>query len=372
MYDYLRSNRNRKTKHKIILYTKQVTTTSTVNNMNFNGSDDNGQQCGGSGDTTSSKKECTSCERRNVDAITEGIDKVAILDTMSTCACCGEEGNDDDMNTCNKCKEVKYCNAVCKKKHRSKHKKKCERRVAELYEEALFKEHPPNEECPICLLFLPIDNNTSHFQTCCGKRICNGCKLAMKMRKGKKLCAFCRTPRATTIEENLKRTMKLIDSGNAEAFSSLGGHFAEGSYGLSQDYRRANELWLKAGELGCAGGYYNLGCSYRLGDGVEVDQKKAKYYFELAAMCGHIKARHNLGCSERQAGNLHRAIKHMIMAAKAGDEVSLNTVKHCFMQGIVKKDEYANTLRAHQQRKDEMKSDARDEAAAPQNQVLFG
>ena len=42
------------------------------------------------------------------------------------------------MNTCNKCKMVKYCNAACKKKHRTKHKKKCERRVAELHDEQLY------------------------------------------------------------------------------------------------------------------------------------------------------------------------------------------------------------------------------------------
>ena len=34
------------------------------------------------------------------------------------------------------------------------------------------------------------------------------------------------------------------------------------------------------------------------------------------------------------------------------------------MQGIVTKDEYANTLRAHQKSIDEMKSDAREKAAA--------
>jgi len=192
------------------------------------------------------------------------------------------------------------------------------------------------------------------------------------MSEGKDLCAFCRTQPPTSNEEQIKRTKNLMDKGNAEAFKQLAGLYAQGRMGMPQDYQKANELLLKAGELGCADGYHNLGCSYRLGDGVEVDQKKAKYYFELAAMHGHIKARHNLGCSEKQAGNLHRAIKHMIMAAKAGDEESLNTVKHCFMQGIVKKDEYANALRAHQQRKDEMKSDARDKAAEPQNQVLFG
>ena len=46
------------------------------------------------------------------------------------------------MNICNKCKTVHYCNVACKKKHKSKHKKKCDRRVAELHEEALFSEPP--------------------------------------------------------------------------------------------------------------------------------------------------------------------------------------------------------------------------------------
>ena len=57
---------------------------------------------------------------------------MAILSDISICASCGREGNSENMNKCNKCKEVKYCNAACKKKHRSKHKKVCERRAAEL------------------------------------------------------------------------------------------------------------------------------------------------------------------------------------------------------------------------------------------------
>ena len=42
---------------------------------------------------------------------------------MSVCANCGKEGA---SNTCNKCKMVMYCNAVCKKVHKKKHKKDCE------------------------------------------------------------------------------------------------------------------------------------------------------------------------------------------------------------------------------------------------------
>ena len=45
------------------------------------------------------------------------------------CANCGKEGGDNIVNTCNKCDLVQYCNAACKKKHRSKHKKKCDKRV---------------------------------------------------------------------------------------------------------------------------------------------------------------------------------------------------------------------------------------------------
>ena len=155
-----------------------------------------------------------------------------------------------------------------------------------------------------------------------------------------------------------------MDKGNGWAFNVLGGCYDEGRHGLPQDDQKAVELYLKAGELDCAEAYYKLGLIYSNGDGVEVDKKKAKHYFELAAMGGDAAARNNLGCSERQAGNDHRAIKHMIMAAKAGDELSLNTVKHCFMHGIITKDEYANTLRAHHERQKEMKSDARDKAAA--------
>ena len=77
----------------------------------------------------------------------------AAKDVVDVCVNCGKEGN--DLNICNKCQMVLYCNAACKKKHRSKHKKKCERRVAELHNEALFNQPPPREDCPICFLRLP-------------------------------------------------------------------------------------------------------------------------------------------------------------------------------------------------------------------------
>ena len=287
------------------------------------------------------------------------------IDTSTTvCAACGKE---DPTNTCNKCKMVKYCNAACKKKHRSKHKKACERRAAELHDEELFREHPPSEDCPICFLPLPIGTNAATFKSCCGKIICSGCIYAMlkeALGRGKiekiGLCAFCRTP-SPEDEDDIKRIKKLMECGNAQAFNQLAGYYANGE-GVPQDWSKANELWLKGGELGCAEAYHNLGYSHDCGLGVEMDKKKAKHYYELAAMNGEVYARHNLGCEEGIASNHHRAMKHYIIAAKAGFKLSLDRVREGFMNGIVTKDEYANTLRAHQQRHDEMKSDDRDKA----------
>jgi len=261
---------------------------------------------------------------------------------------------------------VTYCNAACKKKHRSKHKKACERRVAELHDEELFREPPPSDDCPICFLPLPLNTGERTFQSCCGKLICNGCINAMEEAGGRgkvNLCAFCRVPCPSSDEENIKRIKKLIGAGNAYAFFVLGGWYATGD-GVPQDIEKANELYLRAGEFGCAEAYYNLGASYNNGRGVEMDKKKTKYYYELAAMGGSVHARHNLGCVEGHAGNHNRAMKHLILSAKAGYELSLDAVKKGFIRGYVTKDEYANTLRAYQQRCAVMKSKDRDKAEA--------
>ena len=93
---------------------------------------------------------------------------------------------------------------------------------------------------------------------------------------------------------------------------------------------------------------------------MEVDNKKAKYYYELAAMGGCLEARNNLGCYEGEAGNYHRAMKHFVIAAKTGYKASMEGVKRGFQMGYVTKDEYAQTLRSYQKWCDEMKSDARE------------
>ena len=202
-----------------------------------------------------------------------------------------------------------YCKRDCQIAHRPQHKKSCKKRAAEVYDEELFKQHPPLEECPICMLPLPPEMETASFFSCCGKNICDGCIYSMEETgdKNMKLCPFCKTPPAESDEEEINRTNKLMEKDNADAFHMLPSCYRNGRYGMPQDEAKANELYLKAGELGCADAYYDLGNAYRLGRGVEIDKKKAKHYYELAAMSGKVNARHNLGCVEYDAGNYQRA-----------------------------------------------------------------
>ena len=74
-------------------------------------------------------------------------------DIISLCANCGMgEESAGDLKACTACKMVKYCNRDCQIAHRPQHKKACKKRAAELHDEKLFKQPPPKEDCPICML----------------------------------------------------------------------------------------------------------------------------------------------------------------------------------------------------------------------------
>ena len=297
--------------------------------------------------------------------------------SISACANCGKEGS--CLNICNKCKAAKYCNASCKKKHRSKHKKDCEKRVTELHEEEherkkltaelrdkeLFKQPPPLEDCPICMLPLPSLDTGRTYKPCCGKIICSGCIYAVAMRdKVEQKCPFCRTP-APTLEEVNGRMNKRAESGDAKAIGMLGTSYCDGHDGLPQDHAKALKLWQQAAELGYATSNYNIGNAYYAGRyGVERDLEKANHYWELAAMGGDVRARFSLGTSEGRNGNLDRAIKHYMIAVNSGHENSVKMIQQMYLRGHATKDDYAKALCVYQANLVEIKSVQRDKAAA--------
>ena len=285
--------------------------------------------------------------------------------SSNICANYGKEGT-DVTNTCNKCKGVMYCNAACKKKHRHKHKKECERRVAELHDERLFKQPSQKEDCPICFLQLPHLGTGQMYMACCGKVICIGCIYAAEVSDKKKasLCPFCRTPDPFTDEQIVQRYKKRMEMNDDIAICNIGIFHANGELGLPRSMTKALELWHRAGELGHAGSYNNLGNAYYNGRGVERDEKKAKHYYELAAMKGDVTARCNLGVDEMEAGNMDRALKHWMIAVVGGNKKSLDNTRRLYLDGYATKDAYTNALQAYQAYLDEIKSDQRDKAVA--------
>ena len=280
--------------------------------------------------------------------------------------CCANCGKDDAHNICNKCEEVKYCNASCKKEHRSKHKKQCERHVAELYDEKLFK-LPTYEDCPICFLPLPSLNTWKRYMPCCGKIICAGCHDTFKKielgKRGSSSCVFCRVPAPKTMEEAIERMKKRAAVNEAEAVHNLGYYYSIGERGFTRNMDKALEHWHRAGDLGCSTSYYYLGNAYMSGNGVEFNMEKANQYYGLAAMGGSAKARHNLGCSERSMGNIERAVRHFIIGASCGLDISLKQIQKLYSNGHVTKEDYTKSLRAYQAYLAEIKSEQRDKAA---------
>ena len=294
---------------------------------------------------------------------------MSALNIMMSCANCGkgEEGI-DNLKTCTACEMARYCNSSCQKAHRPDHKKECKKRAAELHEEALFKQPPPNEECPICMIPLPSRSGGKKYQTCCGKTLCCGCMYAtiMSNKNGSDDCPFCRTPPYKTQEDNNKRLMKRVGVNDANALYNLGCFYDTGEEGFPRDHTKAHKLWHRAGELGRSDSYYSIGIDYMHGSGgVESDMKKARRYWELAAIKGDAGARHNLGNYEYEIlRNKDKAMKHYMIAAGTGSTNSLKAIKNFYKWGLATKDEYAKALRAHQAFVDEIKSEHRERAAA--------
>jgi TPR repeat protein len=313
-----------------------------------------------------------------VDDITNGIDKVDISkdDVADTCANCGKGGA---SNTCNKCKQVKYCNAACKKKHKTKHKKDCEehlKRAAESYDEKLFKQPPSEEDCPICFQRLPFLYSGSRYKSCCGKIICSGCIHApLYDDQGNKVdntkCPFCRTSTPRSIEEALGRDKKRMETGDAIAMYNMGNQYREGIHTFTQDHEKALELFHRAADLGYAKAYNGIGVAYYNGAGVEVDKEKAKHYYELAAMKGCVYSRHNLGVMEGKAGNMDRSLKHYMIVVEGGHNDSLNSIQEFYLHGYVSKEFYTKALRSYQKYLVDIRSAQRDEAAAAREDYKY-
>ena len=177
-------------------------------------------------------------------------------------------------------------------------------------------------------------------------------------RRQQPTCPFCRHPIPETEEEFNQNLMKRVEANDPNSISRLGyRHLNEGNYD------GAFKCFAKAVELGDTSAHYHLSIMYQDGEGVEKDEKKELYHLEEAAIAGHPSARNNLGCHEGRNGRIERAVKHLIIAANLGHENAMKTLKECYKDGDVSKEDFAAALLAHHAAVTAMKSPQREEAA---------
>ena len=207
----------------------------------------------------------------------------------------------------------------------------------------LFAPLPPTEDCAICLVPLSRVHSEKFYQACCGKEICAACfkeneasinKQNEEKSAGKKValtCPFFREPEATCAEEEIARLQARCLKNDGIALSQMGGLYQTGQYETVKDDLKALDYYIRAAELGSPEACLNIGMMYRKGNGVAVNGERSSLFDRTGALRGDIMARYNIGCAEYyKYGNHEIGIRHWKIAAKAGDQDSLDAFKRIY------------------------------------------
>lgn len=270
-------------------------------------------------------------------------------------------GGEIALESCTACDLVKDCSLTCQERHRTQHTETCMTRADELKDEALFSNGLECYlgECSICTLPMPLHPGEVMKCKRCMNSLCIGCiATALKFE-----CPFCRHPYSRDDAANVRLLQKHVDNGKAEAMFVLGEDYVHGQNGLRMDTARGFELMTKAANLGHVNAHYILGGMYCIGEvGLGSDMAKAVQHWEIAATAGHPTARLELGIMEWNTMNYGRALKHLTIAAKMGEETALKKILTMHELGKSTKDEYAEALDGYQQAAEELKSDQRERA----------
>ena len=200
----------------------------------------------------------------------------------------------------------------------------------------LFAPLPPTEDCAICFIPLPRTAINSFYNTCCGKVFCKACLEAGKIIKkkqeknGKNACPFCRQGYPTTTEMALHRLEARAAQNDHEAWYCLGDTYKDAKHGVSKDELRALDCFIRAVDLGSAKAANVIGEYYRKGTTIARDVEKECLFYRMGALRGYFSARYNIGCSEYNSGNHEIGIRHWKIAAEAGMQASIDTLKKIY------------------------------------------
>ena len=231
----------------------------------------------------------------------------------------------------------------------------------------IFAPIPDREECPICMIPLPIIEGKTFF-SCCGKMICDGCNHKSVMTEKKKgirieeqKCAFCQRTLESTFKNEIKLLKRLTKKNNPHALMSMANAYRSGAEVFQSD-TRALEMYICAAELGHPTAYSKVGSYYYQGIAVEQDMSKALEFWEVAAKKGCIRAHQVLAEMQNRNGNVDEGIKHFKVAASAGYQLAMDRLMKAYRDEELSKEDLTQILHAFQASCIKMKSEDRDDA----------
>ena len=283
------------------------------------------------------------------------------------CSACRKKS--DSLKKCTSCKCVWYCDKDCQNRHWREHKRECkpikkilDNRGGKLdlgteKDVGPLEKLPPQEECPICMLVLPIHPQLHSYFNCCGKSVCCGCALQHQIKNEEwaerektplsHTCPFCRKPVSKSNDENLARLGKRVQLKDPNALIEMAAAYGYGHYGVPVDEAKCVALYRESADLGfsiaqCALASYH----YEGGMGLEPNKEEELKYLEKAAEGGHVLARNNLGCEAASNGDYVAAMRHWRLSASGGNRLSIRALIERFEFGFLRHGDLADTLQA--------------------------
>ena len=199
-----------------------------------------------------------------------------------------------------KCKGVQYCNNTCYRAHWKEHKAEHNRLVVKLLpstgetkedsatkvKEVATKDKPTiqkkkwidniEDNCPICLDDLLLDQTDTSRMTCCGKGMHLKCadqfdnSTSMSYEQ-KARCVMCRAQLPNSVNESIKQIRKWATKGKAWAQTMMGGRYEEGD-GVRKSNCKAAEFYKLSAAQNDANGMENFArMSYHVGFNLLLD-----------------------------------------------------------------------------------------------------
>ena len=304
-----------------------------------------------------------------------------LINALTCCAnlTCNKKAEPFTLKMCTACRSSNYCDVDCQKAHRKHHKHQCQQDAHAIREamkdillatkyhhkkeknddsdcdddddDELFQPIPPEDDCPICTLPLPIDECASIYMACCGNSICGGCfqenVRATRERGLDPCCAFCREPGPSSDEECVILLKKRMEMNDIFAINMASQWYRFGKHGLPEDPQMAFDLCLRAAKMGNSAAGSRAAMHYKDGKIVPTDMAKAADYLQKAVKKGNIIARHIIGADKWNKCNYRLGSRHWLLAAAAGCTDSLKQIATCYKLKLVTKKEYSVALASY-------------------------